>query len=57
MECVEEVINIPMLLERLNEETGQGRIAPVMDEIVAQSKVEFNYRDEEDDGEPELNWV
>ena len=43
MACVEEVINIPNLLERLTEQTMQDRIAPVIDEIMTQRKVEFNY--------------
>ena len=43
MNCVEEVINIPVLQERFRTSVGQGYLAKIMDEIVLQSKVEFNY--------------
>ena len=49
MQCVEEIINIPLLLERLNVETELGKLAPVIDEIERQSKVEFNYEEEGDE--------
>lgn len=43
MECVEEIINIPILLERFRAVVKDGRLNLVIDEIVLQSKVEFNY--------------
>jgi len=46
MECVEEVVNIPILLDRLNSVANEGCVAPIMDEIIVQSKVEFNYEDD-----------
>jgi hypothetical protein len=49
MACIEEVINIPMLNVRFNEAVEQGYLNKILDEIVVQSKVEFNYTDEEDE--------
>ncbi|MGD0518268.1 MAG: hypothetical protein ABSA26_12105 [Thermoguttaceae bacterium] len=43
MECVEEIINIPKLLQSLNVIAKEGRTAKIMDEIVIQSKLEFNF--------------
>ncbi|MBF0211144.1 MAG: restriction endonuclease [Desulfamplus sp.] len=43
MNCIEEVINIPLLNERFNEAVTQGYLQNILDEIVIQSKVEFNY--------------
>lgn len=57
MDCIEEVINIQTLRERFQEATKQGYLKPILDEIILQSKVEFNYDeatgsvDEEDDEE------
>jgi len=51
MACVEEVINIPILQERFRSGVAQGYLNGIMNEIVRQSKVEFNYEepDDEDD--------
>jgi FMN-dependent NADH-azoreductase len=49
MACIEEVINIPMLNIRFNEAVKQGYLNNILDEIVVQSKVEFNYTDEEEE--------
>lgn len=53
MACIEEVINIPILQERFRTGVSQGYLNKIMDEIVLQSKVEFNYdepfEDDEDD--------
>jgi hypothetical protein len=49
MACIEEVINIPMLNIRFNEAVKQGYLNSVLDEIILQSKVEFNYTDVEDE--------
>jgi hypothetical protein len=43
VECVEEIINIPKLLQLLNVIAKEGRTAKIMDEIVIQSKLEFNF--------------
>lgn len=47
MACIEEVINIPMLNIRFNEAVKQGYLNNILEEIVVQSKVEFNYNEEE----------
>ena len=46
MMCIEEVINIPMLNFRFNESVKKGFLNKILDEIVLQSKVEFNYNEE-----------
>ena len=43
MSCIEEVINIPILNIRFNEAVKQGYLNNILDEIITQSKVEFNY--------------
>jgi hypothetical protein len=43
MSCIEEVINIPILNVRFQEAVKQGYLNNILDEIVTQSKVEFNY--------------
>lgn len=50
MACIEEVVNIPVLQKRFRAGVAQGYLGAIMDEIVRQSKVEFNYDepDEED---------
>lgn len=45
MDCIEEVINIPTLNDRFNDAVKQGYLKSILDEIVTQSKVEFNYED------------
>ena len=56
MGCIEEIINIPVLQERFRLAKEQNYLAAILDEIVQQSKVEFNYSEEneleaEDDDE------
>lgn len=43
MECIEEMINIPTLVERYQIAVKQGYLSDILNEIVKQSKVEFNY--------------
>jgi len=43
MNRIEEIINIPILLERLNDVLDRGGLDQVMDEIIRHSKVEFNF--------------
>ncbi|MDR0336603.1 MAG: hypothetical protein LBI18_05885 [Planctomycetaceae bacterium] len=43
MACIEEIINIPLLLTRFSETVKQGYLNEILDEIILQSKVEFNY--------------
>jgi hypothetical protein len=45
MDCIEEVVNIPVLRERFSKAIAQGYLNNVMGEILRQSKVEFNYED------------
>jgi len=45
----EEVINIPTLIFRFKEIVKQGYLSKVLDEIILQSKVEFNYEDENEE--------
>lgn len=49
MDCIEEVINIPTLNDRFNEVVKQGYLNNILDEIVTQSKVEFNYEETDED--------
>lgn len=57
MECVEEIINIPVLMERFDAVIKAGKLPSVLNEIVVHSKVEFNYQErlefEETSEEPE----
>jgi hypothetical protein len=48
MACIEEVINIPILNKHFSETIRLGYLIDVLDEIVTQSKVEFNYTETED---------
>ncbi len=48
MDCIEEVINIPMLNNRFNEAIKSGYLNSILDEIIIQSKIEFNYTDSEE---------
>lgn len=47
MECIEEIINIPILNQRFSDTIRLGYLNNVLDEIITQSKVEFNYMDTE----------
>ncbi len=51
MDCIEEIINIPKLRTCFLEVEKQGQLADILNEIILQSKVEFNYLDEEDEEE------
>ena len=46
MSCIEEIINIDVLQDRFEQILSDGRVGPVIDEIVLQSKIEFNYVEE-----------
>ena len=48
MECIEEIINVPILIERLEEAIAQEYLGDILDEIIKQSKVEFNYEGDYD---------
>lgn len=47
--CIEEIINIPTLKEYLQTVEQNGLLLKVLDEIILQSKVEFNYSEEDED--------
>ncbi len=47
MACIEELINIPTLVERFREAVEQGYLNSILSEIITQSKVEFNYQENE----------
>jgi len=49
MDCIEEIINIPMIIERLNTAVKNGYTKSIIHEIVLQSKVEFNLIEDEDE--------
>ncbi|NOT83732.1 MAG: restriction endonuclease [Methylococcaceae bacterium] len=52
MAAVEEIINVQNLIDAFSVVVESGKLQEVMDEIVIQSKVEFNYNDDE---EPEAD--
>jgi hypothetical protein len=49
MKAVEEIINVSDLMTAFNDVVKSSLLQKVMDEIVIQSKVEFNYNDDDDD--------
>lgn len=49
MSCIEEVINIPILQERFRIAVKQGYLPQIVDELVRQSKVEFNIDEQDED--------
>jgi len=51
MAAVEEIINVADLTTAFDEVIKSGRLQEVMDEIIVQSKVEFNYGVDEEDNE------
>ena len=48
MECIEEIINVPTLIDRFKEAIEQGYLGGILDEIIRQSKIEFSYEDDYD---------
>jgi hypothetical protein len=58
MDCIEEIINIPLLQERFRQAKEAVCLPAILDEIVKQSKVEFNFSEEtevdgqDDDDDP-----
>jgi hypothetical protein len=49
MACIEEIINIPALSNLFQSLVGQGYLYDILKEIIFQSKVEFNYHDQDDE--------
>ena len=48
LSCIEEVINIPVLRSYLADLEKKSIVPEVLKEIILQSKVEFNYDEDED---------
>jgi hypothetical protein len=48
MDCIEELINLEVLKNYLDIASGKGYLHAIINEIILQSKIEFNYPDEED---------
>ncbi len=48
MECIEEIINVPILIERFEEAIKQEYLGDILNEIIKQSKVEFSYEGDYD---------
>lgn len=48
MDCIEEIINVPSLLEKFKESIDKGHLQDILGEIIEQSKIEFNYEDDYD---------
>ncbi len=46
MDCIEEIINLPVLQGRFKEAKAQGYLRDILDEIIRQSRVEFNYEED-----------
>jgi len=51
MSCIEEVINIPILNQRFSDSVKIGYLKNILDEIITQSKVEFNYTETDEPDE------
>ncbi len=49
MDCIEEVINIPDLLLKFKSAVHQGFLNNILEEIIKQSRVEFNYEEQDYD--------
>lgn len=51
LQCIEEIINIPILIGRFEEAVAQGYLTAILEEIINQSKVEFNYEEVDEDSD------
>lgn len=54
MECIEEIINVAILIERFEQAVAKGYLSNILNEIIKQSRLEFNYEAEEENLEIEL---
>jgi len=45
LSCIEEIVNIPMLLDVFSALKNNGYLSLILEEIIQQSKIEFNYTD------------
>ena len=48
MSCIEEVINIPVLKDRFSQSVKEGHLRDILDEVIKQSMIEFNYEEPQD---------
>ena len=46
IECVEEIINVPILISYFDNIVSEEKLKPVVEEIILQSRVEFNVEEE-----------
>ena len=53
LDCIEEIINIPNLLSYLDNVIRAGGLNSVLEEIILQSRLEFNYEIEDNEEEPD----
>lgn len=51
MSSIEEIINIPRLVQDFRDVTTAGKLQDIMDEIIIQSRVEFNLDEEDEDNQ------
>lgn len=51
LDCVEEIINIPALVEIFGALSARGKLEEIMQEVVLQSMVEFNYEEPDEDAD------
>lgn len=49
MNCIEEIINAPVLTAAFDEAIRLGYLKNILEEIITQSKIEFNYEDLEEE--------
>ena len=54
MEAVEEIINVEFLVNSFEELVKTGKLENVMSEIITQSKVEFNYSEDDDEEDDDV---
>jgi hypothetical protein len=48
MSCIEEIVNVPLLLSIFSEAVAHGFLGQILEEIIKQSKIEFNYEESEE---------
>jgi len=46
MDCIEEIINLSILRHYFQETITNGYLREILDEVIQQSKIEFNYKEE-----------
>ncbi|MEB3342582.1 hypothetical protein [Okeania sp.] len=43
MNCIEEIINLPTIIERFYQNVEIGYLSNILEEVIKQSQIEFNY--------------